>query len=229
MGNLAVIPARSGSKGIIDKNIRKLAGKPLLQYSIETAEDAGIFDCIHVSTDSQQYLELAGNCGADVPFLRNKELASDKADTWGVVRYVLDQYRCLGKEFEMVAVLQPTSPLRSIEDICGAYHLFLQKDALSVVSVCRENHSPLLAGTLDSSLLLDGFIDLKRVGRRQDMPDYYRVNGAIYMMKPCILEQITELYGSRSYAYVMPAERSVDIDTMIDFKIAEILMEEMKG
>lgn len=224
--HLAVIPARSGSKGLKDKNIKLLSGKPLLQYSVEAALHSGIFDCVHVSTDNERYADIARSCGADVPFLRPDEFSTDTADSWSVVRFALEQYKQSGKIFDIVTLLQPTSPLRNEEDIRCAYHLFCEKDAEAVVSVSEEAHSPMLVNTLDESLSLNGFIQLDKVGRRQDMPVYYRINGAVYMLKTCILDRISDLYGKGSYAYIMPGERAVDIDSIMDFRIAEMIMEE---
>lgn len=223
--NLAIIPARSGSKGLEDKNIKLLCGKPVLQYSVDAAINSNIFNCIHVSTDSEKYAEIARNCCADVPFLRCREFSADNSDSWSVVRFVLEQYGKMGRTFDMVTLLQPTSPLRDADDIQAAYRLFCEKEAETVISVCEATHSPLLMNTLDESLSLNSFIDLKEVGRRQSMPQYYQINGAIYMMKTYILERISDLYGEKSYAYIMPKEKSIDIDSIIDFKMAEIILE----
>ena len=115
--NLAIIPARSGSKGVIDKNIRELNGKPLMEYSIEVAMKSKCFDEVMVSTDSEKYADIARRCGAKVPFLRSTENSSEWATSWGVVREVLNRYREQGILFEMVTLLQPTSPLRTANDI----------------------------------------------------------------------------------------------------------------
>ena len=124
MRNIAVIPARSGSKGLKDKNIKELCGKPLLAYSVEAALKTGIFDRVHVSTDSTVYQQIAVKYGADVPFLRSSEMSSDIASTWDAMRYVLSEYQNIGEKFDTITVLQPTSPLRKDEDILGAYELF---------------------------------------------------------------------------------------------------------
>lgn len=224
MNNLAIIPARSGSKGLKDKNIKLLSGKPLLQYSVEAAISSSVFACVHVSTDSLRYAEVARECGADVPFLRCTELSEDTSDTWSTVRFVLEKYKHLGYIFDMVTILQPTSPLRGAEDIKHAYKMFCDKDARTIISVSEASQSPLLMNTLDESLSLEGFIDIGEVGRRQEMPIYYRVNGAIYMLKPDVLNRISDLYGKGSYAYIMPSERAIDIDDIMDFAIAEFLM-----
>lgn len=228
MKNIAIIPARSGSKGLKDKNIKLLDGKPLMAYTIEAAKASGQFDVIHVSTDSERYAEIAGNCGADVPFLRDQDLAGDTAGTWDVLRAVLRKYEDLGKQFDMVTLLQPTSPLRDAEDIKGACELFEKKDADSVVSVCMTEHSPLLCNTLDGNLSMKDFIDMEKVGRRQGLPDYYRLNGAIYIQKVPLMMEGATLYGDKSYAYVMKKEKSVDIDDAFDFLMAEAVVKSGK-
>lgn len=228
MKNIAIIPARSGSKGLRDKNIKLLDGKPLMAYTIEAAKASGQFDVIHVSTDSERYAEIAGNCGADVPFLRDQDLAGDTAGTWDVLRAVLRKYEDLGKQFDMVTLLQPTSPLRDAEDIKGACELFEKKDADSVVSVCMTEHSPLLCNTLDGNLSMKDFIDMEKVGRRQGLPDYYRLNGAIYIQKVPLMMEGATLYGDKSYAYVMKKEKSVDIDDAFDFLMAEAVVKSGK-
>lgn len=228
MKNIAIIPARSGSKGLRDKNIKLLDGKPLMAYTIEAAKASGQFDVIHVSTDSERYAEIAGNYGADVPFLRDQDLAGDTANTWDVLRAVLRKYEDLGKKFDMVTLLQPTSPLRDAEDIKGACELFEKKNADSVVSVCMTEHSPLLCNTLDGNLSMKNFIDMEKVGRRQGLPDYYRLNGAIYIQKVPLMMEGATLYGDKSYAYVMKKEKSVDIDDAFDFLMAEAVVKSGK-
>ncbi|MDE5698274.1 MAG: acylneuraminate cytidylyltransferase family protein, partial [Lachnospiraceae bacterium] len=214
MRNLAVIPARSGSKGLKDKNIRKLNGKHLIGYSIEAAIRSGLFDCVHVSTDNSEYGEIAMRYGADVSFLRTAELSADTADTWDMARYVVNTFRKMGRDFDRITVLQPTSPLRTEEDIRNAYRMFEEKNAESVISVCEVNHSPLFMKPLNKDLSMEGFIDLSRKVRRQEQEKYYRLNGAIYMLDISVLNDIQKLYGRKSFALIMPEERSVDIDTI---------------
>ena len=229
MTSIAIIPARSGSKGLPDKNIKLLHDKPLLAYSIEAAEKSGLFDCIHVSTDSERYEQIAREYGADVPFLRNEELSGDTAGSWDVVRWVLRQYAARGQRFDIVTLLQPTSPLREAEDIKQAYHLFEEKAADAVVSVCEMDHSPLWSNTLPEDGSMDGFLDQVADAGRQQLPTYYRINGAIYMLRTALLaEGAPGLYREGTYAYVMPKERSVDIDDALDFAIAETILK-MRG
>lgn len=222
--NLAIIPARSGSKGLKNKNILKLGRKHLMGYSIETAINSDLFDCVHVSTDDIGYAEIAKQYGADVSFLRSEELSSDVADTWDAVRFIVNRFKELGRNFNRITLLQPTSPLRSVQDIKDAYMLFEDKDAESVISVCEVEHSPQFMKTLNENLSMEGFVDLDKSVRRQEQGKYYRLNGAIYMLNVNVLDKIQELYGKKSYAYIMPRERSVDIDTMWDFEYAEFLL-----
>lgn len=224
MKNIAVIPARSGSKGLKDKNIKELKGKPLLAYSIEAALGSGIYDCVHVSTDSEDYAEIAGRYGAEVPFLRGSELSSDTATTWDAMRFVLREYKKLGKNFDMLTVLQPTSPLRTAKDIQEAYELFMNRHAKAIVGVCEMEHSPLWSNTLPEDGCLEKFSRIKGDVPRQGLPQYYRVNGAIYIVNVGFLMQKGDLYGKHGYAYIMPKEHSIDIDDELDFAMVEFLM-----
>lgn len=225
MKNLAVIPARSGSKGLKDKNIKMLCDKPLLAYAIEAAQKTKLYDSIHVSTDSEKYADIARRYGADVPFLRNSELSSDVATTWDAMRFVIREYEKMGKEFDTLTVLQPTSPLRTEEDIYGAYQLFQDKDANMISSVCEMEHSPLWSNTLPEDLSMENFED-EEIAQlpRQSLPIYYRENGAVYILKTTHLFSGVNLYKEKCYAYIMEQAHSVDIDTEFDFLIAETIM-----
>lgn len=227
MRNLAVILARSGSKGLKDKNIKELNGKPLMVYTIEAAVDSEKYDTVHVSTDSERYAQIARDFGADVPFLRSADLAGDRASSWDALRSVVKEYENRGKTFDTVTLLQPTSPLRNADDIRGAFELFEEKQADSVVSVCEVDHSPLLCNVLDDSLSMDGFLDMSKVGRRQELSTYYRINGAIYIQKTKFLMEGASVYGEKSYAYIMDKRKSIDIDDEYDFMIAESLMKKI--
>ena len=226
MKNIAIIPARSGSKGLPDKNIRELCGKPMLAYSIEAAKKSGKIDVVHVSTDSEHYAEIARKYGADVPFLRSEELSGDTATTWDAVRFVLEEYKKLGKQFDVVTLLQPTSPLRIAEDIINASELYSLKSATAIVGVCEMEHSPLWSNTLSENLCMDGFLSKATNVQRQKLDTYYRINGAMYMIDSQIITNKQEIYGEKSYAYIMPKERSIDVDDLMDFKIAEMYMKE---
>ena len=227
MGNLAIIPARSGSKGLKDKNIKLLSGKPLLAYTIEAARESGLFDEIMVSTDSQEYADIAKKWGANVPFLRSDELSNDTASSWDVVKEVIERYKNLGTEFDTVALLQPTSPLRTSNDIIEGYKVLKEKAANLVVGVCEMDHSPLWSNTLPENLSMENFIRPDVVEMpRQSIPIYYRINGALYIVKVDYLMRTPDIYGARSFAAVMKKENSIDIDDQMDFTIAEVLISE---
>lgn len=229
MNNLAIIPARSGSKGLPDKNIKPLAGKPLMAYSIEAALESGIFDTVYVSTDSEKYAETARKYGADVPFLRSKEASSDTASSMDAVWEALHNYELESKTFDTVTLLQPTSPLRTAEDIRCAHRIMVEKGAEAVVSVCEVDHSPLWCNTLPENGCMDGFLIPEAYLPRQSLRTYYRLNGAIYMISTAALLRKKRLvYDADCYAYIMPRIRSIDIDEPVDFLIAETLMRENK-
>lgn len=226
MKNIAIIPARSGSKGLKDKNIKNLLGKPLLAYSIEAAQKSKMFDIIHVSTDSEQYAEIARMYGADVPFLRDETLATDTISTWEAVKFVLHEYEKKGKVFDTVTVLQPTSPLRTNNDIQRAFEFFEEKQANMVSSVCEMEHSPLWSNTLPEDLSMRDFEDEKIAYLpRQANPVFYRENGAIYILKTDYLKSERCIYQNRCYAFIMDKSHSIDIDEEVDFVIAQALME----
>lgn len=227
MRNIAVIPARSGSKGLKDKNVRELKGEPLMAYSIQAALESGMFDCVHVSTDSEKYAQIGRKYGADIPFLRSAELSSDSAGTWEAMKFVLKEYEKRGERFDTLTVLQPTSPLRTAQDIQRAFQLFEEKNANMVSSVCEMEHSPLWSNTLPENLSMEEFEDENLAFLpRQSLPIYYRECGAIYIVKTEHLFKVDNIYKLGSYAFVMEQEHSIDIDSLIDFKIAEVLLNE---
>ena len=225
MRNIAIIPARSGSKGLKDKNIKLLCGKPLMAYTIEAAIKSGCFDEVMVSTDSDLYAIVAKDHGASVPFLRSAETSSDTASSWDMVDEVLNGYRKLGREFDTFCLLQPTSPLRTSEDIAAAYELYNEKASFAVVSVCEAEHSPLWCGHLPDNKEFVGFVDPENIKQRQAGKKFYRLNGAIYIVNTEKFSEDRFLYKSGSFAYVMSLEKSVDIDTELDFRFAELLLE----
>lgn len=226
MRHLAIIPARSGSKSLPDKNILPLNGKPLLAWSIDAAQQSGMFDTIHVSTDSEQYAEIARKYGADVPFLRSAAASSDTASSWLAVLEALEKYGDIGKHFDTIALLQPTSPLRTPEDIRNAYRVMEERNAQAIVSVCETEQYPLWCNTLPENGCMNQFLppaeeDLPR----QAMPLYYQINGAIYLLSVKALQKHGQVaYDQDCYAYVMPRERSIDIDEAVDFAVAEFLL-----
>lgn len=230
MKNIAIIPARSGSKGLKDKNIKPMNGTPLLAYSIKAAKDSNLFDVIHVSTDSQKYADIAKEYGADEPFLRSSEMSTDTADSWDVVVEVIKNYEKLGKSFDTFTLLQPTSPLRTGEDIIKAYGIMQEKSTDAVISVCESDHPiewyhPLAD---DGSMTYFAEAEEKSVDRRQDAQPFYRMNGAIYLLNmKYFLDAPHSTYRGKVYAYIMDKYSSVDIDTQFDFDIAEAIMKKV--
>ena len=227
MRNIAVIPARSGSKGLSDKNIRLVNGKPLLAYTVEAALDSGCFDVVHVSTDSEMYADIARTYGADVPFLRSAELASDTANTWDAVREVLKRYAEMGKTFETVMLMQPTTPLRTGEDVKAAYKLMNEKKAKSVIAVCEVDHSPLWCDMIPEDGNMKGFgrKDLAWV-TRQELKPFYRVNGAIYLLSVSdnTITDDDDIYENDCYALFMDRKKSIDIDCEDDLDLVEFML-----
>lgn len=225
MKRIAIIPARSGSKGLKDKNIKELNGKPLIAYSIECAIKSKVFDKVFVSTDSQKYADIAIQYGADASFLRTDENSGDNAGSWDVVREVVGRLESLGEFYDEIMLLQATSPLRNEEDIVNAIELLHKKNGRAVVSLTECDHSPVWCNTLPDDSCMDNFEreEYKNLPRQQ-LPIFYRYNGAIYLVKNEELWNKEHMLEKECYAYVMPQERSVDIDTALDFMIAETIM-----
>lgn len=229
MNNLAIILARSGSKGVPHKNIRPLNGIPLLAYSIKAALDSGIFDTVMVSTDSEEYAEIARSYGAEVPFLRSEASSGDKSSSWTAVREVVETYEKLGKAFDMLALLQPTSPLRTGKHLKEAYALMQEKNAKAIVSVC-ENDMPLVAcNYISDDLCMNDFCKDKNNDKhytpRQKVPTLYRLNGAIYYSRMDAFKEQESIYDDACYAYIMDRIHSVDVDDLIDFQMAEAIVQ----
>ncbi len=224
MKNIAIIPARSGSKGLKDKNIRLLNGKPLLAYSIEAALKSKCFDVVMVSTDSKKYANIAKKYGAEVPFLRSIKNSNDKASSWEVVKEVLDIYQENGKEFDTFMLLQPTSPLRSANDIKNAYKILKEKKANSIVSICENDCSLNKLFKLKQDLYLSNILkNTNNTARRQDEDKYYRFNGSIYLSKVEHFLKCGNIYKDKCYGYLMDKMHSIDIDDKFDFYIAEYI------
>jgi CMP-N,N'-diacetyllegionaminic acid synthase len=219
---LAIVPARSGSKGLKDKNIKRMNGKPLLAYTIEEAIKSNAFKEIIVSTDSEAYADIAREFGAHVPFLRSDALADDSASTNDVITEVLGWVET--GEVKQFMLLQPTSPLRTANDIISALNLFAEKKANAVVSLCEVDHSPLYTGFVPDNLCIDRFLNKDISYRRQDLPKYYRLNGAIYLADIDYFLRYKNFYEEKCFAYIMDKRRSVDIDDEFDFQLASFLL-----
>ena len=225
---LAIIPARGGSKGLPGKNIKKLCGKPLIAWSIDAAKSCSDIDQVVVSTDDREIAGVAKKYGAEVPFMRPPELASDSAATINVIFHTIDwlkKYK--GYQAEYILLLQPTSPLRSSEDIDGAMNMLKKKNAQAVVSVCETDHHPWWSNILPEDDNMKDFIRPDILNRRrQDLPVFYKLNGAIYLADTDYLHEYNGFLGPDTFAYKMSKERSVDIDSDLDFKLVTLLLQE---
>ena len=206
-------------------------GKPLLAYSVESAIDTDIFDVVHVSTDSQQYADLAKEYGADEPFLRDESNSSDISSSWDAVREVLNKYSKIGKNFDICMLLQPTSPLREAHNIIEAYKLFKDKKAKSLTSVTEVDHPVQWCFKIDETGYMNEFASSPyKDCRRQELDKHYRENGAIYVVGvKDIQDPLFDFYNDKCVAYVMDKDQSIDIDTLQDFVIAETVMKMKKG
>ncbi|MGE3549978.1 MAG: 2-C-methyl-D-erythritol 4-phosphate cytidylyltransferase [Geobacter sp.] len=219
---LAIIPARGGSKGVPRKNIRELAGKPLIAWSIEAAKKSQYIDRIVISTDDQEIAEVATQWGGEVPFFRPAELAQDNTPGIAPVLHMLDN---LKPSYDLVVLLQPTSPLRTVEDIDGVIALLDSNNAKSCVSVVTPNKSPYWMYTIEK----DGNVHPVLEGdysRRQDLPSVYALNGAVYAADVAWLHDKKTFLDKQTLAYIMTKERSIDIDYELDFKFVELVMQE---
>lgn len=223
---LAIIPARSGSKRLPNKNIKDLCGKPLMAWSIEAAKQSKWIDEIVVNTNSQQYAEIAKQYGVNVPFLRPEELSQDKNTTFEYIQYTIDFYKnTFKKEYDYIVLLQPTSPLRQAHHIDEAIELCLRKNASSIISVSECEHTPLWANTLPPDHSMENFVSKEAIGKRsQDLPQYYRINGCIFIGKVEHYLQRRDFSMPNSYAFVMEKCYSIDIDTQDDFDLAEFFL-----
>lgn len=220
---LALIPARGGSKGIKKKNIVPLAGKPLIAYSIEAALKSQYIDRTIVSTDSGEIAKAAEEFGAEAPFLRPKELADDKSKTLDAVLHAVKKLEDAGERYDVLVLLQPTQPLRRAEDIDQAVEVFFQNNQEGLASVSLVDDHPLLIRSIDGSGILKPLLDCGSTCRRQDMPDYYRINGCIYINRIRDLCTRTS-FNDNMVPYVMQKEHSVDIDEMIDLVVAQFYL-----
>ncbi|MCZ7574935.1 MAG: acylneuraminate cytidylyltransferase family protein [Ardenticatenaceae bacterium] len=221
---LGVIPARGGSKGIPGKNIRLLAGKPLIAYTIEAARESQLLTRFVVSTDDKEIAAVAKAWGAPV-LMRPSELAADDTPMAPVVQHVLSTLRSTEGDYDYIVLLQPTAPLRTGNDIDGALSLLQASSADSVISLYQvEQGHPYYMYTVENDQPKPLMIVPPGVTRRQQFPAIYVRNGAIYAVKRDILLEQHSFFGARTQAYIMPFLRSINIDTETDLLFAEFLL-----
>lgn len=220
---LAWIPARGGSKGIKDKNIKDLNGKPLIAYTIEAARKSKYIDEVMVSTDSEVIADISREYGAWVPSLRPKELAGDTSKTIDAVLHTKKMLVELDRKFEVLCLLQPTSPLRTANDIDGAILRYSNSGYRNVVAVSKVKDHPILIRSVKEDGSLEPLLNQKSTCRRQDMVDYYRVNGSIYINSMGKIDLNTS-FNDNEIGYVIDEQHAIDIDEIEDFMYAEYII-----
>lgn len=224
---LIIIPARGGSKGIPRKNIKPLNGKPLIYYAIDTARAITTDENICVSTDDLEIKSVVENYRLRVPFLRPDELSIDTAGTYEVLLHALDYYEKKGKHYDIVLLLQTTSPFRTAEQVKEALALYDRSQADMVVSVKECPANPYYNVFEEKS---DGFLHVCKgkgnIFRRQDAPKVYEYNGAIYIMDAEKLKTTHMHKMQKRVKYIMDAQSSFDLDTMQDWEMAEMILNE---
>lgn len=219
---LTIIPARGGSKRLSRKNVLPLSGKPLISWTINAALKSKYNDNIVVSSDDDEIIDISLNARV-IAIKRPKELSADSVHTISVVKHILSKVK---NNYSHVLLLQPTSPLRDHRDIDKSFELLFKKAGDAVVSVCEVDHSPLLSNTLPLDGSMNQFIlDEVKNKRTQDLPKYYRINGAIYICNTDrLIEENTFFLKDNIYSYVMDKRKSVDIDDSFDYEFAQFLI-----
>ena len=224
MNLLYLIPARGGSKGIPHKNIKLLCGKPLITYSIDVARQLTDDQNICVSTDDEKIIQTVTDYGLAVPFKRPVCLATDSASTYDVLLHAIKFYENLGKQYDGIVLLQPTSPLRTAQQIEQAIQLY--DDSIdAVVSVCESPQNPYYNLFEEGE---EGYLYISKgngkIKRRQEAPPVWMFNGAIYIFNISSLKKGYFNTFNRIKKYIMPLEVSIDLDTMTDWKYLEAIM-----
>ncbi len=219
---LAIIPARGGSKGVPRKNIRLLAGKPLIAWTIDEAKKSKYIDRLILSSEDQEIIKVAKEYGCEVPFVRPANLAQD--DTLGI-EPVIHAINTLNEEYDYVVLLQPTSPLRTVEDIDGCIRHCIMMESIACLSITESQQSPYWMYKLDDEMKLNPIIKYNEtINRRQDLPKVYVLNGAVYIGESGFILKNNSFLTEETLAYQMPIERSVDIDDELDFSFCEWLI-----
>jgi len=217
---LAIIPARGGSKGVPRKNIRSVAGKPLIAWTIEAAKKSSYIDRLVLSSEDPEIIAAAKSSGCEAPFVRPAELAQDHTPGVEPVLHALDQL----PGYDYVVLLQPTSPLRTAAEIDGCIALCEERGAPACVSVTEASHHPQWMFTADEHGRMHPLVE-QSATRRQELPPVYALNGAVYVAQVAWLQRSRDFIGEGTRAYVMQPLQSIDIDTEDDFFLAECLLQ----
>jgi CMP-N-acetylneuraminic acid synthetase len=228
---VGLITARGGSKSIPQKNVKPLAGKPLIAWTIEAALRAQRLSRVIVSTDDEEIARVAREWGAEVPFMRPVELAQDDSPHLDVIRHALRWLEAEEEsEPEYLMLLQPTSPLRTTADIDASIILAELREADAVISVCQTHDHPYLSKQITPDGKLLDFVEKPRgYLPRQKLPPAYSLNGAIYVVRRDVLMERDDWYTDRTFAYIMPPERSLDIDSPWDLHLVELILRDLNG
>lgn len=219
---LGLILARGGSKAIPGKNLAPVAGRPLIAWSIECGLASRHLDRLIVSTDSDDIADVARQWGAEVPFMRPASLAGDEATSAAGALHAVE---AVGEDYDYVVLLQPTSPMRAVGDIDGAIEKCVDAGAASCATVCEATESPWRAYVLDNADVMHPVIPQGKIERRQDLEVAYVPNGAVFVASVQHLAHTMQFYNDGTLAYVMPRERSLDVDTPFDLQLIRLLME----
>lgn len=217
---LSLIPARGGSKGIPHKNIVPLNNKPLIAWTIEASLNSSFIDDTVITTDDEEIAEVSRKFGGQVPFMRPEYLAGDKARTIDAVVHAVHALSERGRDYDVLVLLQPTSPLRTSQDIDGAIHSFFEHGRAGLASVSPVTDNPILIRTLEPDGTMRHLIDSGSTCRRQDMKAYYRVNGSIYINMISEIDDDLSM-NDNPVGFVMSKEHSIDIDELEDIVLAE--------
>jgi CMP-N-acetylneuraminic acid synthetase len=226
---IAIIPARGGSKGLPGKNIRPLCGKPLIAWSIERALQSHYVDAVVVTTDSHEIADVALRYGAEVPFLRPAHLASDTASSVDTVLHALDHYRdTLGKTFDYVVLLEPTSPLREVGDIDSMLDKLLAHadDFDAIVSVGEVHEHPSIMKRLEGNTMQPFYANLAMTSRRQDNVPAYFPYGVAYVVSTDTLCSLQTFYPPRATFFEIKRHQCFEIDDLCDFLVVETMMKQ---
>lgn len=221
----ALIPARGGSKRLPRKNVKLLGDKPLIAWSIEAAKASKYIDRVIVSTDDEEIKQVSEQYGAQVPFLRPEHLSNDHASSFDVIKHAIC-FLQLDQPNELIVLLQPTSPLRLVSELDTALEFFIAKNAKGIVSISETEHSPMWSNTLPENGCMSDFIRPEVQGKRsQDLPRFFRLNGSIYIYETLsLLEQAKMFFDENVYGFETSLETAVDIDTALDFLVAETII-----
>ena len=222
---LAIVPARAGSKRLPQKNIKLLNGLPLISHTFEAIKNSKYISATIATSDCSEVLKISTQYNNIYPLDRPSELASDTATSIDVVMHAVEYAKKIG-EFDIVCLLQPTSPLRTTQDIDNAIALYIEKQAKGVVSLSKCQHSPLWATAIETQEEFKQFVKSLTNTRSQDLKEFYQLNGAIYLVDKVSLLSTNKLFQDNDYyPFIMSEQNSIDIDTNLDFIIAEAILD----